>query len=344
MKFHLHHTRIYIRILYGITFGLGILLNVFIFFYSNKDLLLTGICTCFVLGFWIILSLLIRIQTRNLDALVSDLSDLTDSLITLDEHTVFSDTDEHLLSKLQSKVTKLVQILRKQKDGAIKDKEKIHAFVSDLSHQLKTPISNLILYTSLLQEENLPPETQTDYLHTIQNAIQRLDFLSESMIKISRLENGLIQLHPKKQSCNATALQAIKSVYTKAKSAGTEICYQEEDKEILATHDRNWTAEAIFNLLDNAVKYSCSQSKVTIHIKRYGMFAAIEVSDENTPISKEERNKIFTRFYRGKNSSNKEGIGIGLYLSREIIRKQDGYITLKTTEKGNIFLIVLPVY
>lgn len=331
-----------IRWLLGVGIGLGVLCIVSIYFFSDANWVLTGIVALTVSAFVILSFLLHHIHSDYLQNLVSQLSELTDALVTLEEMSVFSDTEDTLLSKLQSKITKLVSVLRKQKGDTVAEKEKIHSLVSDLSHQLKTPISNLMIYSEFLEDDTLSAQKRKEYLQVIQTSLLRLNFLSESMIKISRLESGLIHLHPKVQSCNETALQAIKSAYSKAKESQIELCYAEEQMQILADHDRNWTAEAIYNLLDNAIKYGAAHTKITLSVKQYGMFSAIEVADQNAPIPEEERSRIFSRFYRGKNSVGKEGIGIGLYLTREIVQKQGGYMTVKCMCSGNHFVMVLP--
>ena len=142
------------------------------------------------------------------------------------------------------------------------------------------------------------------------------------------------------QSLNETVLTAIKNVFVKARNKGVEITYNSEE-EIEICHDKRWTAEAIFNMLDNAVKYSPTGSVIAVNVRRLGLFSAVDIADMAQPISEEEQSKIFERFYRGKNSGKTEGIGIGLYLAREIAVKQNGYINLKCGENGNTFSIYI---
>lgn len=161
------------------------------------------------------------------------------------------------------------------------------------------------------------------------------------MIKVSRLESGLITLHCEKQSINETILQAVKDIYTDAKKADIMITYKEEIScDIL--HDRRWTAEACFNLLDNAVKYGKPGNEIILAVRELGLTIEISVTDQNEPISGEERTRIFERFYRGQNTCEKDGIGIGLYLAREIIEKQGGCLSVHPVGQGNCFSIVLP--
>lgn len=284
--------------------------------------------------------LLYRLDDAYISGIVADLSSLVDVLTELEEREVFPGEEDTLLSKLQGKVIKLVRILKHQNKVAKQEQENMKELVSDISHQLKTPISNLKMYSSFLEDDGLSEESRQEYVGIIRLSVERLDFLSENLIKISRLESGLIHLNMRSQNLSETVLKAVKDIYPKAKNKGVEIAYQEEGGFALC-HDRNWTAEAVFNLLDNGVKYAREGSRVVLAIRQLGTFVEVSVEDENGPIPERERAKIFTRFYRGENSRNQEGIGMGLYLSREIVVKQGGYMNLRITEKGNVFCIVI---
>ncbi|MGN0150917.1 MAG: sensor histidine kinase [Wujia sp.] len=289
-----------------------------------------------------------RIDDRYISGVIAELARLIDVLSELSEQDIFPENEDTLLSKLQNKVVKLAKMLRKKQETAEQDKENVKALVSDISHQLKTPIANLKMYTDLLQDESLTAERREEYTEALRLSVERLSFLSESMIKISRLESGLIHLHMERQSLNETAMQAVKAAYSRAKASGVEIRYENpEDKDIVIKHDRNWTSEAVFNLLDNGIKYvpdgENDHPVLTLRLRQLGSFAVVEVEDENGAIPEEEQTRVFTRFYRGKNSLRREGIGVGLYLTQEIAVRQGGYINLKTTEKGNIFSVYLYV-
>lgn len=294
------------------------------------------ICLLFCFAFY----LLHRLEDAYITGIVAELSELVDVLMQLSERQIFPDNKDTIVSKLQSKVIKLVHIFKTRQEKERQEQENIKSLVSDISHQLKTPISNLKMYGEFLRDASLAEEKRREYVEIICMAIERLYFLTEDMIKLSRLESGLIHLAVQKQSLNETVLQAVKNVYPKAEMKGVEMVFQEKTR-INVCHDRNWTAEAVFNLLDNAVKYAEKGSRITLMIRRFGMFVQIAVEDENGPIPEEEQAKIFSRFYRGKNSRNQEGIGVGLYLAREIVVKQRGYMNLKTTERGNVFSIML---
>lgn len=283
-----------------------------------------------------------KLDNKFISGVVSDLSKLVDILTQLEDKEIFPENEDTLVSKLQTKIVKLARILKNKNAKSIEEQENIKTLVSDISHQLKTPIANLKMYTAFLLDSSITETQRKEYIDIICISVDRLNFLSESMIKVSRLESGLINMEPEIQTINETSLKAIKDVFSKAKSKNIEIKFAEEGS-IELSHHRNWTSEAIFNLLDNAIKYSSPNNIVKLSIKRFGMFAAIEISDQNEMISESEKARIFQRFYRGKNSTSTEGIGVGLYLAREIVVKQGGYINLKCTPSGNTFSIFLPV-
>lgn len=279
-----------------------------------------------------------RTFTREL---VLQLDLALDNLMRVEKCAVFEENKENLASKLQSKIFRLSGILQQQREQEKKEHEKIKTLVSDLSHQLKTPIANLKMYGELLQDKSLSESDREIYMNILQATIDKLQFLTEGLIKMSRLESGLIKLHMQEQNLSEALLRALKSVYGMAKSKHMEIVYKQEE-EVVLCHDSNWTSEAVYNLLDNAVKYGTSGNPIILQTKNYGMFVEIMVKDTNEPIAKEERHLVFKRFYRGKQQREKEGIGVGLYLAKEIAEKQGGYMRLHVKESGNCFSIVLP--
>lgn len=311
-----------------------------IIFIITKSLYAAAISGIGMLLLCILSYALYRTNDKYISGIVIQLSELMDVLLFVNGKEIFPDNEDTVLSKLQNKVIKLSKILKNRSIHEEQEHENIKKLVSDISHQLKTPIANLKMYSNFLADTQLTPEQQQEYIDIICLSVERLNFLSENIIKVSRLESGVIQLKMQKQSLNETVLKAVKDVYTRAQQKGIEIKYNESGR-IELCHDRNWTAEAVFNLLDNAIKYGSKGNIVSLSIKRFGMFAEISVKDENDIIPDEERNNIFMRFYRGKNSNRQEGIGVGLYLAREIVVKQKGYINLKTSKDGNIFSIML---
>ncbi len=207
---------------------------------------------------------------------------------------------------------------------------------------MKIPLANLNLYNSLLLDENLNHDKRTEFTENMKNQLEKLNWLMESLIKMSRLEAGIIKLSGENQSISQTVLQAILAISQKAEKKEINILFSGEDTNIL--HDSKWTQEAVFNILDNAVKYSAENTRINVSVMKYELFCRIDIRDEGNGIKERDINKIFARFYRGENSKGIEGAGIGLFLSRKIISAQGGYIKVKSSPKdGSVFSVFLPV-
>lgn len=294
----------------------------------------------FLLSMYLIFIIIIR---KHGQKILAQLSDMLSAMIDMREDEVFSVLEDDMLSKLQSQVIKLTGILNMQNKSLKKDRDEIKTLISDISHQLKTPLANLKIYCDLLQDKTISNSQREDFINNIQSQLNKLSFLMDNMIKMSRLESGIIALNPQLRCLNTTCLAAIKQVYQKAVQKNIEVSFS-ENGNIFTKHDTNWTAEAIFNVLDNAVKYTQTGGSVTIRTEKYEMYARIDIIDNGPGILEADINNIFKRFYRGKNTLNGEGVGLGLYLARKIITKQDGYIKVSSEKgKGSRFSIFLPL-
>ncbi len=237
------------------------------------------------------------------------------------------DYDESRLSRLESKWKRYLAMSEQARLRVEKEQQRTKTLISDISHQTKTPIANILLYAELLQEKEKDPEL-TPIVDNIKRQSEKLDFLIKSLMKASRLESELLLLHPKKQMIRPMLEASVEAVREKALEKGIEIVLEAGNER--ACFDRKWTDEAVFNLLDNAVKYSIRESSVKVFVTEYEMFAAVHVQDQGMGIREEEQAQIFERFYRSRDVSEKEGAGIGLYLVREIACRQGGYVKVKS--------------
>lgn len=277
---------------------------------------------------------------RHVTHSLSQLSDIISSLSELSKEEIVSSLNDEMISKIQSQVTKLANILKSQNESLRREGDDLKSLVSDISHQLKTPLANLKIYFDLLSDNDLSDNERSEFLENIQKQLSKFSFLIESMIQLSRLETGIIQLHPDLRSINDLCLTAIKQILPKAEAKEIIISY--DGLDINLTYDFNWTCEALFNILDNAVKYTPSGGTIAVTVKDYEMYSEIQVKDTGAGIEEKEVPNIFKRFYRGRNSAGIEGAGLGLYLSRKIIQSQDGYIkVVSAIKKGSIFSVFL---
>lgn len=247
--------------------------------------------------------------------------------------------DESLLSSVEAKMMQYLSNSEVSKKNLGEEKNRIKELISDISHQTKTPIANILLYSQLLKEVELSKES-IQLVEDLNQQAEKLDFLIQSLIKISRLENGIMELQPKVQSIQPMLESVGKQVLIKAQQKEIEL--RIEDTLATAYFDRKWTTEAIVNIVDNAVKYSKKQEQIEIMVKAYELFVCIQIKDQGIGIAEAEQAQIFGRFYRSKMVSEEEGIGLGLYLAREIIATEGGYIKVASTVgKGSVFSVYL---
>lgn len=289
-----------------------------------------------VLILFALLLLLDFLHNRYNDDLLEQITLLIEALVEQQERQIFSEAEDTLTARLQHQLLKLRNILTAQNQMLAQEKEQIKTLISDISHQIKTPIAAANTFAELLSDGELSAEERTEYITTLQMSLGKLTFLTNSLIKMSRLESGIISLKPEKNSLNEIVLQAVKTVYAKAKEKGILITF-ECAQAFEAVLDFNWTAEAISNVIDNAVKYTPQGGFVRLQITEYPSFLRLDISDSGVGIPEEEQAKIFGRFYRGKQSVGTDGVGIGLYLTREIINKQNGYMKVSSDENGSTF-------
>ena len=248
--------------------------------------------------------------------------------------------DESRMGALETKLQKFLEMNNRSIDGLREEKAKLNTLISDISHQTKTPIANIKLYAELLRESDISEESR-EYVNVLIEQTERLNFLIQSLIKISRLDNGIITLTPKNQTI-VSLLEAAKKTYFLAASE-KNIDIDITVNEVEAVFDEKWTAEAIEIILDNAIKYTPNNGKISINIEEYQMFLRINIKDTGIGIKEDEYSKIFMRFYRSSDVAEKPGVGIGLYLAREIVTKENGYITVSSDYgKWTVFSIYLP--
>lgn len=247
--------------------------------------------------------------------------------------------DESRLSALETKFADYFSAAVISARNVNIEKEKIKTLITDISHQTKTPITNILLYSELIAEEDLTEELRLN-ADALQQQTEKLRFLIDSLMKLSRLENGILALAPRQGEIQPMLTGIYQQFSAKANEKGLELCIRETDAA--AEFDQKWTAEALGNLVDNAIKYTTSGS-VTISAVEYEMFTRIDIADTGIGIAEEEQAKIFSRFYRSENTADSEGVGIGLFLAREIISKEGGYIKLNSKcGKGSTFSVFLP--
>lgn len=245
--------------------------------------------------------------------------------------------DETLLSALESKLAHYLAASTVSARNVSTEKEKLKTLIGDISHQTKTPIANILLYAQLLREQ---PGNGV-CLDALDAQTRKLQSLIEALVKTSRLESGVIALRPEPGALQDVLSSAVSQLEPKAGEKGISITLLPTDAQ--AVFDAKWTEEAVFNLLDNAVKYTPAGGAVRVSASAYQMFSAIHVADNGSGIPEDEQPKVFQRFYRGPGNPTEEGVGIGLYLVRQIAEGQGGYVKVSSKPgEGSTFSLYLP--
>lgn len=249
---------------------------------------------------------------------------------------------ETLLARISHRLERLYNVMQKNRNTIAKEKADLQSLLSDISHQTKTPIANLKMLNETMLTRPISEEQRKEFLQATGSQLDKLDFLIQAMVKTSRLETGVIKLEKKDTPIDETLLTALNGVLVPLEKKNIELTVDCPER-LTVSHDRRWTSEALFNLLDNAVKYTPSGGNICVSVKPWEMYLKIDVTDTGRGIPEREQATIFKRFYREEAVHDVDGIGIGLYLAREIITMQGGYI-LVTSEvgKGSTFSVFLP--
>ncbi len=281
------------------------------------------------------------LQRCQIVRFADDICETVDAAIAGRQPEILRPYDDSLTAKVQDRLMQYYDIMHEERLQSQRDKQTLQSLVSDISHQVKTPIANVKLYAGILNRQDIPAEKRTQFSDSMETQINKLDFLMQSLVKMSRLETGTFILNPVESRLIDTIAQAMNTVWSKAEQKDIEIstaC----GTDITVWHDPKWTAEAIGNILDNAVKYTQAGGKISVTVRPWQFYTRIDISDTGIGISKEHYNHIFQRFYREEKVAAEEGVGLGLYLANGIITRQKGYISVKSrVGEGTTFSVYL---
>ena len=294
--------------------------------------LLAG-CAAICLFFW-------RHEQKKMETVYQNLLQRLDRAIGGEiQETIY---DESLDAAVTERLNRAVQIFRMNQERAERERDIIKSLISDISHQIRTPLTNIMLYAGLLQEQALEPEASL-LADKIAKQSDKLDFFMKELVKSSYAEQEMISIHPEilhaqeilNTACQIVELAALKKkihIIQEKTDAPNALCYA----------DKKWTIEALGNVLDNAIKYSPEDSQITVCVIPYESFVCIQVQDCGIGIKEEEQGMVFERFYRSEAVRREPGFGIGLYLVREVLSRQGGYAGIKSEiDKGTIVQLYL---
>ncbi len=332
----------------GIYIGIGaafILLSVcfhIILFRNTESPVIRGTAIVFSLLLLLLGIILILLLRGKLLAFSDSLNACIDNIVNGKENVTFDLESETLTGKFNYKLQRLYEIMQNGRKQVQEEKQSIQEMISDISHQVKTPVTNLKMYNSTLLERQLTPEKEQEFHRLMESQINKLDFLMQAMVKMSRLETGVISLSVSPAPIYDTVGLALAGIELSAEKKKIEVTV-DCDPALIVPHDKKWTVEALFNVLDNAVKYTPSDGKISVSVERWEMATRIDITDTGKGIPEQHLAQIFQRFFREDDVHDVSGVGIGLYLCREIISKQGGYIQVKSeVGKGSTFSVFLP--
>ena len=288
------------------------------------------------------LFLLTLFFAERLSRFTSDLCQTMDSMISGGEEPARAEDRETIFARISYRLSRLYGILQESQRKMDKERRELQTLVSDISHQVKTPVANLKMVTDTLLAKPVTEQERLDFLQGIRSQTDKLEFLVQSMGKASRLETGAVTLEKKDVPLLDTLAQAMSGIVYGAEQKGISVEVQCPD-DLRVSHDSKWTAEALFNLLDNAVKYTPAGGKISVSVEQWEMYVKLDVADTGKGIPESRQAAIFRRFYREEEVHDQPGVGIGLYLAREIVTRQGGYIKVTSVVgRGSTFSVFLP--
>lgn len=277
---------------------------------------------------------------------------MTEDILAERKLSVSSPGAELLLSRIENQLVRIQEMLDGRRKEAEKSRDNLQKLISEIAHQMRTPLANIESYTCFLRdmEETEEPEERAEksdqdrlqYVSALEKSEKKLHFLVDSFVKMARLEQHIIQIRKNENDLRRMIQNTLGQIQNRAEEQGIQFHINMPDQAICA-HDPNWLGEAFLNILDNAIKYSEPGGMVEVTLQQNEMYLKFQVRDRGIGIAEGEENRIFRRFYRGKQVTVQEGFGIGLYLAREIINLHGGFVTAKRMDPGLLIEVNLPV-
>lgn len=269
---------------------------------------------------------------------IEKLSGYLRSIINGDYSMDIRDNEEGKLSILKNEIYKVTLMLSKQGEFLRKDKEGLADALSDISHQLKTPLTSMMVMTDLLSQNNLKSEKRMEFTKNIEIQLERMEWLLTSLLKLSKIDAGTVTFKKDKVLVSELIKKAVSPLLIPMELKEQNLVI-EGDATTSFVGDLNWTIEALINILKNSIEHTENEGTISIFFEKNPLYTEIKISDNGGGIEKEDLLYIFKRFYKGKNAS--EGsVGIGLAMAKSIIASQNGDVSVKSKKnEGTQFSI-----
>lgn len=271
------------------------------------------------------------------DKKISELTKLVDD-INHRKYKIEIDEDEDELSILKHEIYKTTLMLREQADNSLKDKKELKKSIDDISHQLKTPLTSILInIDNITDNQNIDNETREKFIREIKRETYNIKSLVETLLKLSKFDVNTIEFYNKKIKIEDLINNSVQKVSTLADLKNIKINISGNLEETIIC-DMNWQIEAISNIIKNGIEHSKEDSKIDIKTETNNIYTKIEITNYGNKIDEEDQKHIFERFYKGKNSKE-DSIGIGLALSKSIIETNNGRISVNSNDKKTSFII-----
>lgn len=255
-------------------------------------------------------------------------------------HLRLPEMDEGDFSRLAYSFNRMRHAIQRNIEDLKKEKKFLVNLMSDISHQLKTPLAALMMYNDIMTERSLSKEQQTMFLDNSRQQLERMNWLIQSLLKLAKLDVGAIRFQKSMRSLNQTVQESVDILKGIAVQKGVWVVMHAE-KELHMNHDRDWMEEALLNILKNAIEHTAKGDSVYVKLEESAVAYKIHIRDEGEGINRDEIPNIFKRFYRGTQNAKSGSIGIGLSLSKSIVEGHHGYIDVKSERgKGTVFTLV----
>lgn len=300
-----------------------------------------------VLGAGASSALVLYIQRRRRAAELEELAGLVRDVLDDREIEEKAAGEETLYGRIEHMLVRIQRMNRGRQEELTESRSRVQKLITEIAHQMRTPLANGGTYLELLEgelseREDPVADSVPMYLEALRSSQEKLRFLTEEFIRISRLENNIIRIRKEERDIAGTIGDALAQVRPMAEEKGVRIS-EHLPEGLSCPHDPGWFGEALWNVLDNAVKYSQEGGRIWVEASRGELYLTIRVADEGIGIDEGEEARVFQRFYRGRRTASYEGLGVGLYLSREITARHGGFMEIQRRDPGVEVRVCLPI-